>query len=298
VYYIARVKDEQKPSCPICGYKKSRTIIKQKKFSIVECLSCNLRFVWPQPEKKKLIKVYAEKYFFGNTHTPKGYANYAQLEQELLKEAKKRLGLIKEYSHQKNLLDIGCSTGVFLEEAKKQGYRVAGNEISPYALKKLKQKKIVCFSGAVENGVLPKGRFDIITAWDVIEHISEIKKTVKEIENSLKTGGYLFITTPNAQSLDSLLTGKSWYNYQKAPEHLLFLNKKSVSKLFENSKLKVVSIKPWGFYRNLSFFIGRLQMPSLIANSLLFILNFLQLSNSIVFFPFTDFMIIARKIST
>jgi 2-polyprenyl-3-methyl-5-hydroxy-6-metoxy-1,4-benzoquinol methylase len=289
------VENNTKISCPICNYGKTEKIIRQKQFDIIKCLNCGLQFVWPQPKRERLKEIYAKKYFIGNTNTPKGYADYGQLEDELSKEAKKRIALINKYCRRKNLLDIGCSTGIFLEEAKRQGYKVTGNEISPYALKILKQKQIACFPGAVEDGVLPKGCFDIVTAWDVIEHVSEINKTVKEIENSLKDRGYLFLTTPDTQSLDSILMGKYWYNYQKAPEHLLFLNRKAISKLFENSKLKIISIKPWGFYRSLSFLIERLRLPPAISKMLQFIAKFLRMSDLIIFFPFTDFMVIAQK---
>ena len=282
-------------NCPICNSNKAVQILKENKFDIYKCLSCDLQFVWPQPNKEALKRTYSKKYFHGNVLTPKGYEDYHQLNHELIKEAKKKIKFIEKYSVEKNLLDIGCGTGIFLEEARRRGYKISGNEISSYALKSLKQKNITCFPGAVESGILPKERFDIITAWDVIEHIPKIKRAFKEVVGSLKEGGYLFLTTPDTQTIDSLLMGRLWYNYKKAPEHVLFLNRKSIAKLSKTSNLKLISVTQWGFYRNLSFLIKRLPLPSFISRSLLSLLKLLKLSNLTFFFPFTDFLVVAKK---
>ncbi|KKR88423.1 MAG: Methyltransferase type 12 [Candidatus Wolfebacteria bacterium GW2011_GWB1_41_12] len=282
-------------NCPICNSNKAVRILKENKFNIYKCLSCDLQFVWPQPDKEALKKTYSKKYFHGNILTPKGYEDYHQLNHELIREAKKKIKFIEKYPVGKNLLDIGCGTGIFLEEARRRGYKINGNEISSYTIKALKQKNISCFPGAVEGGILPKKRFDIVTAWDVIEHIPKIKMAFKEIVGSLKESGYLFLTTPDTQSIDSFLMGKSWYNYKKAPEHVLFLNRKSVTELFKASNLKLISVTQWGFYRNLNFLIKRLPLPRSISNPLLSILKLLRLSDLTFFFPFTDFLVVAKK---
>jgi len=283
-----------KMSCPICKNRNINQKIQQASFTIYQCSNCSFEFL-DLKNKSAIKKIYNKNYFHGKLSGVKGYTDYNLLEKDLIRESLAKLTIIKKHSDFKSLLDLGAGTGVFLTEAKKQGYNIFGNDISSYAVKKLRAKKIKAYLGSIENNILPKAEFDIVTAWDVLEHIPNLTKALNSIHNSLKPGGLLFITTPDTGSIDARLLGKNWYGYKKIPEHICFFNKRSLSLLLSSSNFEVISYEKWGFYRSLDFILEKLQNYS---NFFKIVRNFIHLTpikNFSFFFPFTDSLIVAKK---
>jgi len=281
--------------CPLCGKKKNSPFRSFAETPLLRCSNCTLVFLKEKPKEKNIQKIYEENYFKTKNTSPKGYFDYEGLLVELKKEANKKLKFIKRYSSKKRLLDVGAGTGRFLKEAKKQGYMIYGNDISSYACGYLKKEGIKTFEGRLEDNVLPKNFFDIVTGWDVIEHVIDPVKAIRSIASSLKTGGYLFITTPSLASIDARIMGRRWYNYKKAPEHTLFFDRESMRLLLEKGGFKLVKITPWGFYRSVDFVLGRI-FSSYKFFSFADQLIPVKLKKKVLYFPFTDMMIVAQKL--
>ena len=98
------------------------------------------------------------------------------------------------------LLDMGCGLGFFLKAmapyASWEGY---GCEISPaaarYARETLGLSKVIC--GRLEDVDLPQSSFDLITVWDVLEHLLRPDPLLRRCQALLKEGGICFMRTPN-----------------------------------------------------------------------------------------------------
>lgn len=100
------------------------------------------------------------------------------------------------------LLDMGCGLGYFVRFASRvAGWDVQGYEISPaavrYAREVLGLENVAC--GRVESSGLPAGHFDVITLWDVIEHVSDPGPLLSYLATILGENGVLFLHTPNVQ---------------------------------------------------------------------------------------------------
>lgn len=282
-----------KLKCPVCQNPNTKIKYKFKRAKINRCFNCNYEFI--NPYKLSQDNFYDEGYFKGGKGEIQGYKDYKILKPELEKEASKKLNLIQGYTPKTKLLDIGAGTGIFIEMAKKRGYQVSANDISPYALRLLKNRGIKTYRGSIDKNTLPKNKFEIVTAWDVIEHVLKPNKAIQSIYLALKPKGYLFMTTPDTESIDASLLGRYWYGYQKIPEHIGFHSKTSLSRLLDQNGFTVIDVKGWGFYRNLGFVSQKLTAFSKTFRLLKRILEIFNLHDKSFFIPLTDLIIVAQK---
>lgn len=279
--------------CPSCNELSSELLFQFDKYFLIRCGHCDLGFVYPLPEIRKINEFYNEEYYQKN-HDYLGYQNYSDMNTVLQQEAKRNIRFIKKCTDGKKLLDIGCGLGSFLKEAKKSGYITSGNDISVYAKNKIEEDlKILFYLGPAQK-VLPKQSFNIITAWDVLEHVFDINRMLKSIYQSLNEGGFLFLTTPNYRSWDARIFGRSWYGYKKIPEHLLFFSPKSIKYTLEKNGFSLLKVINWGFERDIFFLFNKLFANNYPAKKILFPL-FSKLGKRSVFLPVIDMMVVAKK---
>jgi len=112
-----------------------------------------------------------------------------------------RTNLILKYKQpakEKKILDVGCAYGFFLQGVDKK-FSCFGLDISKHAIRIAKKntKAQLIVNSADINWPYKNRFFDIITMWDLIEHLNNPEKSIKEAKRCLKKGGYLFIQTPN-----------------------------------------------------------------------------------------------------
>ncbi len=114
------------------------------------------------------------------------------------------------------LLDVGCGIGSFLSLAEKH-FETYGLDISFFAIKQAKKntEKTFLRQGSCED-VLPfqDDFFDVVTAFDLLEHLARPERTVKEVARVLRPGGYFVMSTPNLNSLGVKLKGESWTGFK------------------------------------------------------------------------------------
>ena len=155
--------------------------------------------------------------------------------------------LINSFEHSsKNLLDVGCGTGDFLNTCNVAGWNVVGVEpnkkAQQLATDKLKSNsKIVSDLFEIKNE-----QFDVITLWHVLEHVSNLEVYISKLKQLLKPNGTLIIAVPNYKSFDADHYKEFWAAFD-APRHLWHFSKKSISVLFSKENLKVEKILPMKF---------------------------------------------------
>ena len=100
-----------------------------------------------------------------------------------------------------SLLDIGFGSGDFINRLYKKGWNVAGVDCNHLAVEKIKSEGIDGFYGELGSEMNVDKTFDIITLWDVIEHIYDIDKAMHQLNKLVKNDGKIFVITPNADSI-------------------------------------------------------------------------------------------------
>jgi SAM-dependent methyltransferase len=218
------------PQCPVCMDSSSTVFLFQRVGSrIYSCRSCRLEFQFPQPTDERLATIYSSDYFLGSKDIP------SLQNQRLLKRATARLYLnavapyIRE-SHPR-LLEIGCGHGEFLIEAESRGYEVEGLEHSQHAASEANQQLSRCAVrvGSPEADVLARGAYDVVAAFDVIEHLRRPKQALAFLHAALKPGGIVAIVTPSLDSWSRRLLARYWMEYKT--EHLTYFSRKSLMHL-------------------------------------------------------------------
>jgi 2-polyprenyl-3-methyl-5-hydroxy-6-metoxy-1,4-benzoquinol methylase len=157
------------------------------------------------------------------------------------------------------IADIGCAEGNLLDYLNDLGFKkenLYGYDVSPQMVKKTKAKGYRSFLWDVTDSVKrPKQKFNLVFCLDVIEHVENPVKLLKNICYLLKPNGHLIISTPNINSLSHKVMKRNWYGY-KDPTHQVFFNSYSLKYLIEKNGLQVKIKKTfsntgWSFYNKL-----------------------------------------------
>ncbi len=150
----------------------------------------------------------------------------------------KRFNLISRFTKKGRVLEIGSSTGVFLQIFKERGWEVLG--IEPSGSANIAGKKgIKVVNSIFENAKLPKEYFDLVILNHTLEHMDNPLAVLKKANSVLKKEGILFVDVPNFGSLLSKIMGKKW-PYLLPEEHKWQFTKESLSKLFKVSGFEIL----------------------------------------------------------
>lgn len=203
-------------------------------FKLYECPECTIQITTPRPNKKIIGKFYPNEYSPYNSKDKKN--NLYALIRNIIYPNHRKLPKIKPGS----LLDVGCSNGEYMEYAQKQGWNVEGVEFSKFAAEIAQKKGFHIYHGDLEEINFQK-KYDVVTAWMVIEHLHEPNKTLKKIRNLLNQDGYLLISIPDTSSISRKIFGKYSYDLQ-LPTHLFHFNIKSINIIAENNGWNIEKI--------------------------------------------------------
>ena len=125
---------------------------------------------------------------------------------------------------ERKVLDVGSNTGELLDYAKSRGCITTGVEYSKSSRKVLKSKGHMAFAALS----IVEQKFDVITAFDLVEHLYNVSGFIQKCKNILVEGGVLIILTGNPASISAKLSKSGWW-YIKYPEHIVFPSKKFYS---------------------------------------------------------------------
>lgn len=137
------------------------------------------------------------------------------------------------------LLDAGCASGVFLQEARDAGWSVAGAEPSETLFAKAQLAlgdKADLHCSVLEQAPFPAGSFDAVTLWDVLEHVPDPAGFMRLCSELLKPGGRLFVNVPDLDSFEARILGRRWPLL--LAEHLNYFNRASLRLCAENAGLR------------------------------------------------------------
>jgi 2-polyprenyl-3-methyl-5-hydroxy-6-metoxy-1,4-benzoquinol methylase len=221
--------------CLNCGSDSLLWGIK-KEYKMFECSSCGLIFMYPLPNPDS---VYNEDYFSGATEGF-GYVDYDKDKEPMVKTFNKYLDLFAKYGKSKgSLFDVGAATGFFMNIAKSRGYEVSGVEISDYAASLGRKKGLDVKTGVVANIDIPKNSFDVVTMFDVVEHMTDPFGDLMKIKSFLKQDGLLVVNAPNGKSLMSRILKTKWHMVLP-PEHIFYFSPDNLGEFLKKNGFEVL----------------------------------------------------------
>ena len=231
---------EKLEECPVCNFTQFRNhlicidhSISQESFALVQCTQCNHIFTNPRPDTGNIDKYYDSSTYIShdsNRFTPQVFAyRIARFFALRWKHS-----LVKSLHNRGKLLDFGSGTGHFLSFMEGKGWEVSGVEPSQTARDNSKQKSAIYPS----LSELPKIKFDIVTAWHVLEHVHDIKGVLKSLKSVTKKNGRIIVAFPNPLSEDALHYREFWAGYD-VPRHLHHFTEESFKRVCKKNKLKI-----------------------------------------------------------
>lgn len=216
-------------NCPVCGKVRYRILYIQKfsghfNHKIANCLKCGFVFVVNIPSK-----TYYEQYYKEESK----YEGIRQHESHEKSTVKEILTFFSKYiKKNSSILDIGCATGSLLSKIKQKGYKnIFGIDPAPKCKQIAKKNYQIDIKTTDLDHFNSKKKYDFIILSQVLEHLTDIRKSINRINFLLKDTGYVFIGVPDAGS---------FYTDFKEPfgefstEHINFFSKSSLYRLMEN----------------------------------------------------------------
>ncbi|MFH1401651.1 MAG: glycosyltransferase [Parcubacteria group bacterium] len=225
--------------CPLCNKKTAVFFTQKKSYTFYKCKDCGLIFIFPMPENH--LKIYSQDYFTG-AKKGFGYVDYEVDKKAMSATLNSYLDKIEKFiSKNGKLLDVGAATGFFMELAEKRGWKVQGLEISEYAAKKAREKGLDVATGTLENANFKEDYFNLITFWDVVEHLSGPKSTLSLAYKILEKDGIIAINTPDSGSFIAKFLNKGWH-LLVPPEHLFLFNSKNLSSVLKEIGFEILFV--------------------------------------------------------
>jgi len=241
------------PSCQLCGGARRTVKFRDGPFEVVTCDDCGLVYVTPRLCGKALLDIYDEGYWKSDNPKLRGYSDYAREAALYLKTYRKRMALVRRWlPAQARVLDVGCAAGYFLRVLREAGHDVHGVEVSP---------------------AIAREANDLVTLWDVIEHVPDPQAVLRTIRRLLKPTGHLLLETQNVASRWARLLGRRWHHY-KHHEHLYHFTPATIRRLLDDCGFRALEIGAAyaGKYVSFGFLAeraGRLgRIPGLLAKPL------------------------------
>lgn len=228
--------------CPICGSDSSRLLLQKvqdtenkKPLRLRSCLACSTVYLesWDNWYSQQLYEYYRER--IGSRredlYDPITEKRYNEL-----------LSWFGRLANGRRILDIGCGQGHFVDAALRGGFQVQGIETSPPAVEICRRFGLPVNQIDVFSDELKPSTFDICTLFEVIEHVPQPASLLRRAEQLLVAGGYLYLTTPNFDSLERRLMQNHWSLIY--PEHLTYFTPRSMRAVIKRyTSFKVLTIE-------------------------------------------------------
>jgi len=236
------MSDHYHSACLISGATDLGPLKGYERHDLVRSKGSGLVFMRRIPTPQELSDHY-DHYSRGGVVSPITYSRY----RELLKKW-------EPFRQTNKILDVGCGDGNFLEVAKEMGWDVYGSEFTEDASRRAREKGVTMFVGKLDAAAIDTKDFDIITSFEVMEHINNPVEQATHIFNLLRKGGLFYFTTPNFNALERYYL-KVDYPVINYPEHLIYWTPKTIHLLLKGVGFRKRKIETTGI--NISSFKSR-----------------------------------------
>lgn len=234
-------------ACPACSSGRYGREFDKNGFQYVSCADCGTLFVNPRPEFEVLKKFYSDSpstaFWVDKFFKP---VAEARREKIFKPRAEYVSGIVGKKRHLA-IGDIGAGFGLFLEEWRKidDGNDYIAIEPSVEMAHTCKGKDIKVRCACLEELDPKKDRFDVLTAFELVEHLFNPEDFIRRVHSLLKPKGYLIITTLNDRGFDIL---NLWEKSRSItpPHHLNFFNTYSIKMLLERSGFTIDEVSTPG----------------------------------------------------
>lgn len=234
-------RSEGSESCPVCGQSGAREWLnapdrlhgRREVYTLVRCPACSLVWLSNPPAPSEMHLHYTDAYdkLISGARDSTG------------KRWKERRADVARYKQCGALLDLGCSSGGFLEAIRGKSWELYGIEMSAESAKTAEAKTgAQVFVGDIVEAPFPPESFDVITCFDVLEHLYQPRRVMGKVAEWLRPGGIFYFQVPNIDSAEAQVFGTYWQGLE-LPRHLFLYSPASVRSLAKDAGLSVALLE-------------------------------------------------------
>ena len=254
---------------------------------LVQCQRCGFKYVNPRIKSDLILKGYSEG-------TDENFISQAKFREITFDKSLKYIEKCTK-GNQGKIYDIGTAGGSFLQAAKKRGWEVYGTEPNEWLCNWCKKNYGVdLHQGDLFSNQFDSGFFDVVTLWDVLEHVPDPTKNLSEIRRILKSNGLLIVNYPDVGSWISKLMGRRWIFLLSV--HLFYFDRRTIAKMLNKVGFDVIKIKPHFQTLSLGYLFFRMKSYSQLLHNLgMPIIKVLKLNNLQIPYWLGQTLVIAKK---
>ena len=224
--------------CPLCSSEDRDRLFVSRLYAdevpVVRCRACGLLYQSPRPRDEDLASMYDEKYYTGRDARAGDYtyADERSEGEDARRRASLRMDRIESMVPRGRILDVGCSFGSLLEEARRRGWDPLGVDVSEYAAMHCRERLgIPVHLGSIEMAPLEKGSARVVHMSEVVEHLAHPREAIRKVAQALEPGGLVVVGTANAASVARVARGSRWGYFM--PGHVVFFSARLLRRLLE-----------------------------------------------------------------
>jgi SAM-dependent methyltransferase len=227
--------------CPVCGATGAQVWLqapdrfhgRRDPYTLARCPDCSIVWLVNAPQPREMHTHYTGAY--DHLISEAGERSAARWEF--------RVRLVDQLKGSGALLDLGCSSGAFLNVLSKRRWSLYGIEMSEVSAKAAEAKTgAKVYAGEILDANFPPEFFDVITCFDVLEHLYEPRRVLARVAEWLKPGGIFYILIPNIDSAEARIFKSYWHGLE-LPRHLFHFSPTSLRFLAESAGLETLSIE-------------------------------------------------------
>lgn len=224
--------------CILCRIPLEKYLHKNG-YGIFRCPKCHLCETDLKRNYTEFVKEFYSKGYYEGDPSRSAYADYELDKPLIVKNMRKFLSFIDNSGKKGKLLDVGCAFGYFVELALQRGFDAYGFDASAFAAGKA--GKLVCSDriqeGTIQQVTYAKKSFDVITMFDVFEHLQDPLSDMKKLETLLKPDGMIIIATGDTKSVAAKVMKRRW-TFFIPPQHIFFFHRNNVTTLLHKAGFK------------------------------------------------------------
>ena len=211
-------------------------------YAILRCWSCGLVFASPHPTRDELDRMYSKSFF----QVGEKFAGLARSPGMLNAERRVLRLLASPGVLRGRWLDVGCATGDFMVAARPHVKQITGIEMSTYAVDQARARGLHnVMAGDFLEVSFDAGLVDVVTMWDVIEHVPDPLAALRRAADVLRDDGMLVLSTGDVESLAARMTGRFWH-LMIPPRHLYFFSPATIGTLLVRAGFEILSVSKPG----------------------------------------------------
>jgi len=252
--------------CKICQSENNEVIRDTLRYGVkrdvLKCHNCGFVFLGKANEKEYYQSEQYRKNYGPNlnkvSNSKEIFDTYFPFQYQMIQEVE---FILKPNT---KILDVGCSTGHFLAALKDKVKIRVGLELDKSAVEFInKNLDFKVYDQPIQDVEIAEGPFDVITSFQVLEHIENPLEFLQAIDKNLKPGGYLYLEVPNLNDiLLSIYKIKGFEDFYYREPHLSYFNEQSFKKLLDETGFKgeIGSVQRYNFLNHLNWiFTGKPQ---------------------------------------